>query len=89
MIDSHTTFRLTYAESKISLNNSGLETLYLRDNSGSLIDTYSYSGTQRDNVVLTIPILDDDCTVSPTPQIGESTGGSMTGSSDFTGGTIG
>lgn len=62
-IESKTNFKLEYAVSKISLNNSGIETLMLKDASGVLIDSYSYSGTQKDNVVLTIWVTDDICEV--------------------------
>jgi hypothetical protein len=51
--------------SKISLNNSGVEILTLQDASGVLIDSYSYSGAQKDNIVLTIWVIDDMCEVLP------------------------
>ncbi len=64
-LESHTSLKLEYNLSKISLNNSGVETLTLKDASGVLIDSYSYSGTQKDNIVLIIWVIDEICEALP------------------------
>ena len=61
-INSHENRSFPYSETKIALNNSGNESVYLKDPSGALIDSYNYSGTQGDNVVLTISLTDEVCT---------------------------
>jgi hypothetical protein len=53
--------RFLYSETKIALNNSWDESVFLRDTSGNTIDSYSYSGTQKDNIVLNIGYNDTDC----------------------------
>ncbi len=78
-ISSHMTIHLEYATTKIPLNNSWDESVMLRDGIGNTIDLYSYSGTQRDDVIITLPIIDDICSVDP-PDTG-SGGSSGTGSS--------
>ncbi len=70
-ISSKSTMRFAYATTKISLNNSGLETITLKNSGWGIVDSYSYSGAQQDNIVLMIPHADDDCT-PPAPI--ESTG---------------
>lgn len=69
LLTSKSTLRLMYATSKISLNNSWLETITLRDRVWSIVDTYSYSGTQRDDIVLSISHIDDICEAIPPPPI--------------------
>jgi hypothetical protein len=68
LIDSKENLRLEYATSKISLNNSGLETIFLKDTFWSIIDVYSYSGTQRDNIVLAIATQDEICDIPVIPE---------------------
>lgn len=63
IILSHKNIRFPYAITKIVLNNSGSESITLTDPFGSIIDTESYSGTQKDNVVIQIGTNDDNCTV--------------------------
>ncbi|GAB0174517.1 MAG: hypothetical protein HHAS10_03960 [Candidatus Altimarinota bacterium] len=60
-IEGHTTRRYSYNETKISLNNNGIETVYLKNFSGEIIDLYTYSGTQKDDIVLEIPYQDEAC----------------------------
>lgn len=56
--------RFPYSETKIGLNNSGDEAVYLRDMSGNMIDEVHYSETQKDDVVITISLTDEVC-ISP------------------------
>jgi hypothetical protein len=63
MISSHETRRWLYSETKIALNNSSEEAVYLKDRTGTLIDEYHYSGTQRDDVILEIGGTDEECPV--------------------------
>lgn len=69
-IDSHTNKIFPYSETKIALNNSGNESVYLKDRNGTLIDSYSYSGTQRDNIILSISLTDDTCSAPPDTNTG-------------------
>ena len=62
-IASHSNSRFIYATTKIVLNNTGYESVMLTDRSGAIIDTDSYSGTQRDDVVIYLPVTDMDCTI--------------------------
>lgn len=57
--------RFPYSETKIALNNSGNESVYFKDPSNNLLDSYQYSGTQKDNVVITISLTDDSCIEEP------------------------
>ncbi len=69
-IDSHTNKSFPYSETKIALNNSGNESVYLKDKNWTLIDSYNYSGTQRDNVILSISLTDDTCSAPPDTNTG-------------------
>lgn len=64
IIPSKSNLHLKYQASHIALNNSWLETITLSNTEKSIVDTYSYSGTQYDNVVLSISLIDEDCTPS-------------------------
>ena len=76
MIASHENQRFLYRETKIVLNNTGNESVYLRSATGLLIDTYSYSGTQRDDVVLRISLIDEVCSTLPQTLTGTTSTGS-------------
>lgn len=60
-LNSHANKSFLYSETKIALNNSWNESVFLKDSNGITIDSYNYSGTQRDNVILTISLTDDSC----------------------------
>ncbi len=60
---SHTNITFPYRETKISLNNSTNESITLTNPTGMVIDTESYSGTQRDNIVIYLTTTDDGCMV--------------------------
>ncbi len=62
-ITSHANSRFIYSITKIVLNNTGYESITLTDRSGAIVDTESYSGTQRDDVVIYLPVADMDCTI--------------------------
>ena len=79
---SHTNITFPYRETKISLNNNGNESITLTDTTGRVIDTESYSGTQRDNVVIYLTTTDDGCSVTPRP-IENNTGTTSTGTSSI------
>lgn len=89
---SHSDRSFPYSETKISLNNSGIETITLTSTTGSIVDSETYSGTQRDNVVIYLTPVDEDCNI-PLPVESNTgmtnTGMSSTGSQDnsSTGGT--
>lgn len=65
IVNSHENIRLPYATTKIALNNSGIESVTLTDSGWSLLDSYTYSGTQRDNIVILISSTDENCVVTP------------------------
>ncbi len=69
IISSKSNLHLTYQTSHIALNNSWLEVITLANTWGNVIDTFSYSGTQRDNVVLNISLTDEECNI-PIEDIG-------------------
>ena len=77
-IESHTTLRIPYGESSIQLNNSGHEELTFADSGSVTLDHITYDGTQRDDVVISIPLIDEICPIAP-PDTGSGTSG--TGSS--------
>ena len=62
-IASHENKKFPYRETKIILNNTGDESVYLRSTTGVLIDSYSYSGTQRDDVILSMSLTDEVCSI--------------------------
>ncbi len=76
LLPSHENLRLAYATTKIALNNSWIESVTLSDSWGILLDTYEYSGTQRDNVVIQITTTDDIC-ITPSSWAGPNNSGSM------------
>ena len=61
-ISSHSSRKLPYSQTKIALNNTGNEWVYLKDPNNTLLDSYEYSGTQKDNIIITISFTDDACT---------------------------
>lgn len=63
ILSSHENISFPYVATNISLNNSGEEEVFLRDVWGKLVDSYHYSGTQKDAVILTIARIDEDCSV--------------------------
>ncbi len=79
VLSGHTTIHLEYSTTRISLNNSWDESVTLQDSLGNMIDFSSYSWTQRDDVIINIPMIDDICPEEP-PDTG-SGGSSGTGSS--------
>lgn len=99
IILSHENIRFLYATTKIVLNNNGNESITLTDATGMIIGTESYSGTQRDNVVIYLMTTDDSCRVispienttgttnsgtsSTISQNNNSTGGTNTGTSSI------
>ncbi|MDD2693372.1 MAG: lamin tail domain-containing protein [Candidatus Gracilibacteria bacterium] len=60
--------RFPYSETNIQLNNSGDESVFLKDPGGNLVDEVHYSGTQKDAVVITFSLTDADCTVVEIPE---------------------
>ena len=83
IILSHESRTLPYSVTKIALNNSGNESVTLKNSNGIIIDTYEYSGTQKDWVILQIPSSDDSCEIIPiinTWSISENTGTISSGS---------
>jgi hypothetical protein len=79
-IESHANLRLSYAQTKIVLNNTGNESVYIKNVDGQILDSYSYSGTQKDDVVLQISSRDEVCDILPPPSP-SNTGITSTGSS--------
>ena len=55
--------KFPYSETNIQLNNSGDEGVFLRDTWGNIVDEVHYSGTQKDNVIVSLSLTDVDCTV--------------------------
>lgn len=90
-IGSHENISFLYRDTKISLNNSGIETVTLATSTGMIIDTESYSATQKDNIVISLSPVDEDCSVIVTENSTGSTNTNTnsTGSQDSssTGGT--
>ena len=82
IIFSHENIRFLYATTKITLNNSGSESITLTDRSWSIIDTESYSGIQKDNVVIYLTTTDEHCTSSTESENNNSTGATNTGTAD-------
>jgi hypothetical protein len=72
--------RLPYATTKISLNNSGIESITITDSWGVILDSYEYSGTQKDDIVIQIASTDENCEILP--PIDTNTGTVSTGSTD-------
>lgn len=62
MIPSHENLRLPYSTTKIALNNSWDESIVLKDALWATLDEYHYMGTQKDDVILSIDHVDDNCT---------------------------
>jgi hypothetical protein len=60
-IGSHENISFLYRDTKISLNNSGIETITLATSTGMIIDTENYSATQKDNIVISLSPVDEDC----------------------------
>ncbi len=63
IIQSHESRQLPYSLTKIALNNSGIEAVTITDSWWNIIDTYEYSGTQKDNIIIQISLVDDSCEV--------------------------
>ncbi len=82
VIVSHENMRFPYATTRIALNNSGNESITLSDPTGTIVDTESYSGTQRDNIVIYLTTMDENCSVTPRP-IENNTGTTSTGTSSI------
>lgn len=61
ILESHSGRIFPYSETKISLNNSGIETLTIRDQSGTIIDTVTYSWVQGEGNILIIAYEDIVC----------------------------
>lgn len=56
-----------------------------------MVDTYEYSGTQKDDIIIQIASMDDNCDVTPPVDTNtgtESTGSTNTGTSDSGSGDI-
>lgn len=85
---SHENIRLPYSTTKIALNNSGVESITLTDMRGTIIDIESYSGTQRDNVVIYLTTTDENCSITP-PLVENNTGTTSTGTSSIGGASTG
>jgi hypothetical protein len=60
---SHESKKFLYSETKIALNNSWEEAVFLRDTLWNIVDEYRYSGTQKDDIILTVSLTDTDCSV--------------------------
>lgn len=54
--------RFYYNETKITLNNSWEETITLRDNGGNILDSFSYSWTQKEDDILRLRTQSVLCT---------------------------
>ena len=63
VIASHENIRLPYSMTKIALNNSGIESVTITDSWWTILNTYTYSGTQQDDIVILISSTDEDCSV--------------------------
>lgn len=68
-LSSHESRKFFYSETKIALNNTGNESVSLKDPYGVLLESYEYSGTQKDNIVIMISFTDDDCREAPIEDI--------------------
>ncbi len=59
-----------YSQTKIVLGNSWNESVFFKDQSGVLIDSFSYSWTQKDDIILSIAPVDETCdTISHTGEV--------------------
>ena len=81
-IPSHSNLSFPYSQTKISLNNSGYETITLTSATGAIIDTESYSGTQRDDVVIYLTMTEESCDTT-TIIVESHTGNTNTGTSSI------
>lgn len=55
--------KFPHSETKIMLNNSGVEAVYLRDSFGNLIDEVQYTGTQKDDIPIILSVTIEHCEV--------------------------
>lgn len=58
--------KFSYAETKIALNNTGDEAVYLRDSLGNLVDEVHYTGTQKDDVPIVLSVTLENCEMPST-----------------------
>lgn len=86
-IASHENGKYTYSETKIALNNSGNESIYLKDAGWNIMSETQYSGTQKDGAVIILSPMDENCMPY---EIEEERGGSETDSwsTVYTGGVL-
>lgn len=61
IVVSREAIRFIYATTNIALNNSGDESVFLKDVLGGIVDEVHYSGTQKDDITITLLLTDEVC----------------------------